>query len=327
MHPGRGSRARSRVAAAGIVISLMLVAQPALADQPIDNADRASVVASYQQWLEPLLAVPTGWNGDLAQCRAGEPSAESQAAVLSAVNYMRALADLPAVSLSPQLSAKSQEAALIMAANDIITHDLPRSARCWSQAGYDGAKNGNLALGWGYAPGALAGTTGARAVVSYMEDAGAGNQIVGHRRWLMFQRLDRIGNGDTDTSNSIYTLTTPRRQGSSTWVPWPTAGYFPRELEPSGRWSLTYPKADFRRARVTVTTPQGKVRVKIAPIRNGYGDNTIVWDMDLPPAYADDPSADYPVTVTVSGIRMGSKRVTKEWTTTLVKAAADPTQG
>jgi len=306
-------------------LTIALLAPVAHADQRIDNADRASVISSYQQWLQPLLAVPTEWNGDLSACRAGQPSEQSQAAVLSAVNYMRALADLPPVRMSSELSGKSQEAALIMAANRDLSHQPPSSWLCWSKEGYDGANNGNLALGWGYGPGQLARTTGARAVVSYMEDPGPGNELVGHRRWLLFQALAEIGNGDTDTSNSIYTLGKSRRKAARSWVAWPTAGFFPAELEPAGRWSLTYPGADFSRAKVTVTTPEGEVPVDLAPVRNGYGDNTLSWDMRLPDAYLADPSADYPVTVKVTGIRLGRKKVTKEWTTTLVKAAAPTT--
>lgn len=310
--------------ATGLVMALLwLQAVPANADEQINTGDRASVISSYQTRLEPLLGVPTGWNGNLKECRAGEPSAESQQAVLSAVNYVRALGGLPAVDLNAELSKKSQQAALIMAANEIITHDLPRRVQCWSQAGYDGARNGNLALGSGFAAGALATTTGPRAVLNYMVDPGSSNDLVGHRRWILYQSLAEIGNGDTDTSNSMYVTGSRLRNPARTWVPWPTAGFFPRELEPEGRWSLSHPKADFRRARVTVSTPQGPLRVRVAPVRSGFGDNTISWDMELPAGYAADPAADYPITVKVTGIRLGGKKIAKEWTTTLVKASAN----
>lgn len=313
--------ARIFTAVAGVLVfGLLTSSTTAAADQAIDNQDRGSVITAYQSWLAPLLLVPTGWDGDLNECRAGKPSTESQQAVRGAVNYMRAMAGLGPVELSEKLSQRSQDAALIMAANDIITHDLPKSARCWTKDGYLGAKNGNLALGYGYGPGQLANVTGARAVVSYMNDPGPGNGPVGHRRWLLFQQLGQIGNGDTDISNSIYLIGSKQQAGSPRWVAWPTAGYFPRELEPNGRWSLTYPKADFRKAKVTVMTPQGEIAVDQYRVRNGYGDNSVSWDMRLPDGYLAEPNADYPVTVTVSGIRVGGRTVTQEWTTTLVKA-------
>ena len=314
-------RRRVLGSAAGVVIAGLLASQgSASAEQSIDRQDRNSVISAYQSWLAPLLLIPTGWDGDLSECRAGNPSTESQQAVLSAVNYMRAMADLKPVSLNDALSKRSQQAALIMAANDIITHDPPKSARCWTEDGYLGAKNGNLALGYGYGPDELANVTGARAVVSYMIDPGPGNGPVGHRRWLLFQKLAEIGNGDTNNANSLYVIGTDQRTRSPKWVAWPTAGYFPRELEPDGRWSLTYPKADFRKAKVTVRTPQGEIPVEKYRVRNGYADNSVSWEMQLPGDYAADPNADYPVSVVVSGIRVGGRTVSHEWTTTLVKA-------
>jgi len=316
-------RARAASAVAGVFICALLATPAAsAAEDSINTQDRAAVVEAYQGWLAPLLQIPTGWSGSLEECRAGSPTPENQQAVLSAVNYMRAMSGLKPVRMSEKLSKRSQDAALIMAANDIITHDLPQSARCWTKDGYLGAKNGNLALGYGWPPGSLATVTGARAVVSYMDDAGPGNGPVGHRRWLLLQTLAEIGSGDTDISNSIYVIGSDQQQSKPIWVPWPTAGYFPRELEPAGRWSLTYPKADFRKAKVMVLTPQGSIPVDQVRIRNGYGDNTISWDMQLPPEYTADDVSDYPVLVQVSDIRVGGKKVTKEWTTTLIKATS-----
>lgn len=305
----------------GVPVGLLLLAPgAAAADHSINTDDRAAVVSAYQAQLAPLLLVPTGWDGSLEECRAGNPSAQSQQAVLGAVNYMRAMAGLAPVRLSDKLSKRSQDTALIMAANDIITHDLPKNVRCWSKDGYLGAKNGNLALGYGWPAGSLATVTGPRAVVSYMNDVGQGNEPVGHRRWLLFHKLAEIGNGDTDISNSLYVIGADQQRSAPNWVAWPTSGYFPRELEPYGRWSLTHPKADFRKAKVTVVTPQGPIAVDQAPVRIGYGDNTISWDMQLPSEYAADPTSDYRVQVKVTGIRVGGKKITKEWTTTLVKA-------
>lgn len=288
----------------------------------INTSDRASVITAYQTWLEPLLAVPTGWNGSIEGCQPGQPSQQNQDAVLSSINYMRAMAGLPAVSLNASMSAKSQAAALIMAANGFLSHTPPQSATCWTKDGYDGASHGNLALGWGYSPDQLTKSTGPRAIVGYMEDDGDGNQLVGHRRWLLSQSLVEVGNGDTSTSNSVYVFGGKTRAPVNAWVSWPTAGFFPRELEPMGRWSLSHPKADFSRAQITVTTDSGKVNtLKYKPVK-GFGDNTISWDMNLPDAARQAGAPDYPVTVTVSGIRLGGKKVSKTWTTTFVTASA-----
>ena len=243
---------------------------------------RSVVIRNYQERLEPLLDVAVGWTGSLATCRAGSTSPASMRATLDAVNYVRSLAGLPAVRLDPVKSAKAQASALIQAANGHLSHSPAASSRCWTRAGATGAAHSNLFL-WQTAPRTLSPGTGPRAIVGYLRDGGSGNLLVGHRRWILYQQLSTIGNGDTDRSNSLYVIPdTYLGQRGTRWISWPTAGYFPRQLEPSGRWSLSYPTADFTRARITVTTPNGKVATLTAPVAVGYGDNTLAWDMTLP---------------------------------------------
>jgi uncharacterized protein YkwD len=307
----------------------------------IDTNDRLAVIQSYQQRLEPLLAVPVGWTGTVKGCKAGTTSLANRRATVAAVNYVRSLAKLKSVSLNRSMSKKAQDAALIMAANNYLTHNPPKSASCWTKSGYDGASHSNLFLGWSSHmadPNYLSDATGARAVIGYMDDDGDNNTVVGHRRWIMFQQLTTIGTGDTDFTNSLYVVSRDRRPSQNIWVSWPTAGYFPQELEPRGRWSLSYPGADFSRAKVTVTAGSNPIKVMKQYVRNGYADNTISWDMRLPGEYAPQPDMwisddsnepqevvvlpDLAVRVVVSGIRLNGKNVSKRWTTTLVQASA-----
>lgn len=336
----------NRVTRVALAASAIMVVAPLLAttsavaapagDVQIRTNDRESVIHSYRQNLEPLLDVPVGWTGSTKECRPGTTTKDSRQATLAAVNYVRSLAGLPSVTLNAGKSDKAQSAALIMAANGYLSHQPTRSASCWSQKGYDGASHGNLFLGWGYGAEDLSDATGPRAVVGYMDDPGDSNVLVGHRRWILYQQQKSIGTGDTDVSNALYVIGNDKRPSANKWVSWPTAGYFPKELEPDGRWSLSYPGADFSRAKVTASTPEGSVKVRQYPVANGYGDNTLSWDMSLPGAYAPQdngwsdpfnestgasgPLDDLPVTVKVSGIRVGGKPVTKTWTTTLVQA-------
>ena len=285
----------------------------------IDTSSRDDVISAYQEWLAPTLTVPADWTGSVADCAAGSVSAAERKATLAAVNYMRAMAGLPPVTLNATFSARAQAAALIMAANRFLTHYPPPRSTCFTKAGSLGAHNGLLFIGWGGGP--MDAPTGARAVVGYMSDPGEGNEPVGHRRWLLYQGLTRIGTGDTDISNSIYVVDGRPHPPGDRWVHWPTAGYFPRELEPRGRWSLTYPAANFDRAKVTVTSPDGRLKVRKHPPRYGFADNSLSWQVDLPESYQSGES-DYPVTVRVTGIRMPDGRpATRTWTTTLVRAA------
>jgi hypothetical protein len=214
------------------------------------------------------------------------------------------------------MARRAQAAALIMAANGWLNHHPPSTAACWTAEGYDGASHGNLSVF----------STGPRAVASYMIDGG-GNLTVGHRRWLLYQQLWAIGSGDVAQNNSIYVLGPRLVTGTVQWVPWPTDGYFPAELEPYGRWSLSYPGADFSTATVAVTAPDGKVIIAPPVVQDGAGDPTIAWDMVLPRTDAFGhlrAGPDYPVTVTVSGIVIDGKVVDHAYTSTLVTADSTP---
>jgi uncharacterized protein YkwD len=308
--------------AIAVATDLPMASSPALA---AEAGDRARVIAAYQSVLEPLLAIPTGFTGNVAACDRGTISEQNAQATLAAVNYIRGLVRLSPVVLNRARSANAQASALIIAANGSLSHQPARDARCWSKSGYVGASHGNLSLGWTEPGGSTGQATGPRAVLGYLADRGQSNAIAGHRRWLLWQGLTEIGTGDTEVSNTIVVIPEPfvSHRGRA-WVSWPPAGAFPRELEPDGRWSLSYPGADFSRARVTMKAPDGRpITVRTNPIANGYADNTLTWEAALPADYSSVPGADYPVKVTVSGVRLpGGKAVSKRWTTTLVRASS-----
>jgi uncharacterized protein YkwD len=314
-----------------VALSLLgTVATPVSASTPtpkdiINNNDRNSVVNAYLNTLKPELDTPTGWTGRTSGCVAGTTSAANKKAGITAINYMRAMADLAPVTVNAGLSKQAQASSLIAEANNNLTHTPNQDALCYTEEGYKGANNGNIGilLNTG-APEPKAETTGARGVIGYMDDPGANNISVGHRRWLLYSRLTQVGLGDTHHASTIVVIGGPEAKPTQQWVTWPTAGFFPRELQPNGRWSISYPGAAFQKATITVTTQDGSISVKKHRVYNGYGDNTLSWDMRLPDKYYDS-TADYPVTVTVKGIKIGSKTVTKTYKVTIVDA--DPTVG
>jgi hypothetical protein len=99
----------------------------------------------------------------------------------------------------------------------------------------------------------------------------------------MYSPTLKMGNGMTATTNALWVVggaSSPSRP-SPPWVSWPTAGWFPAPLEPSGRWSLSSGKdADFSDARVHVQTAAGAGRrVHVYPVVVGYGPNTIAFEV------------------------------------------------
>jgi len=286
-----------------------------VASYTIDHTSRDSVRQAYRSALEPAMSVPIGWNGSVGGCVAGSPSTAAQEATLNAVNFFRQMAALPPVALDPSLSSKAQAAALMMQAKGSLSHSPDPSWPCYTTAGAQAAGVSNLCLG----------CSGATAVAVYMDDPGTGNYAAGHRRWVLYPPQQTMGSGSTSGANALTVIGGwgPRPSGGPTFVPWPSEGYFPVQIEPNGRWSLTADgdvPTDFSQATVTVSQGGMNLPVVVQPVVNGYGDPTIVWDFD--PAYGTG-LADRAFTVTVDNILRGGTRMSYGYTVTLFDANVD----
>lgn len=284
-----------------------------------DPADRESMRQGYLEILKPALATPIGWTGDLASCDAGAPSAAAQQATLTAVNYVRDLVGVEPVVFSTALSAKAQEAALMMARNGDLSHDPPDDWACRTQTGEDAAGRSNLSLG----------ITGAEAIAGYMDDDGAGNEIAGHRRWIIDPRQTTMGSGSVQgsgwqsTANALYVLDSASWQetpaATPEYLPWPVAGYVPVQLEPAGRWSLSASDQDTDFSGASVTVNGSAAGITVHPAQEFYGPPTLVWDFD--PGFAPgDPDRTY--RVVVSGIVVGGVPTSHAYDVTLFDAEA-----
>jgi hypothetical protein len=78
---------------------------------------------------------------------------------------------MPTWHLSQSCICRALQAALVQAANRLLTHNPPSSASCFNQDALTGSRQSNLATGF----------TGAAAVMSYIADFGDFNVAVGHR--------------------------------------------------------------------------------------------------------------------------------------------------
>ena len=282
---------------------------PVRAAAPIDRTSRAAVVNAYRRVYLPALNTPIGWTGNTAGCQAGAVSSAAQSATLAMVNYFRSMVDLPGVTFDPALSAKSQRAALMMSANNALSHSPPTSWRCWSADGAEAAGSSNLALGIG----------GAGAIDLQVADPGTSNTAAGHRRWIMYPPMQTMGSGSTSNANSLWVFGAEGARPHTKAVEWPSAGYFPRELEPAGRWSVSIPGADLDRATVRVTGPTGAVLpITVHRPAYGYGDPTLVWDLGRLGEVAGRGDRTY--RVDVSGIA-GWSSTSHSYRVTLVDAA------
>ena len=243
----------------------------------IDTASRAEVVA---RWNDTYFDnTPFSWSGSIAGCTAGDTTDAFKTAVLRRLNYFRAMAGVPGdLTLDPTLSAKAQQAALMMDAGDSLSHAPASSWACYSAGGAEAA--GKSLLAYSNAP-----TRNVGLLDGYMRDRGANNVTVGHRRWILYPQLAKVGTGDAPQANALWVIGsgTTRTATSSSAIAWPPRGFAPRPLaDPTDRFSVSCPGADFSSASIAMRGDTGQpisVRVE-SRSDNGYGDNTIVWSID-----------------------------------------------
>lgn len=310
----RRGRAIAIAASTALVASASVFgsAAPALAD--IDSSSYAAVANAYTTRYAPAMSDTVGWTGDVDGCVPGTTSSQSQQLSLNAINFDRDLVGLDPITLDTALSAKAQSAALVMSANNALSHDVPTNWDCYTTTAHDAAAASNLYLGG----------AGAKAIDGYMVDPGASNHAVGHRRWILYAPRTTMGTGSTTNSNALYVFGKLASSGyaNPSWVPWPAAGFFPTQLEPQGKWSLTGAAGrsyDFSKATVRVTSSSGHALTvhRYKSVR-GYGSDTLVWWVTgLHHPSVTGTSVHY--RVTVKGIVVGGKKVTKSYVVKLIK--------
>jgi hypothetical protein len=255
------------------------------------------------------LEYPMEWSGNYAGGASGTVSGDWLEATRVRVNFYRAIGGLADnVVFDNGLNLKCQDSALMMSANNALSHFPPESWQWWTQDGYDAANNGNIAIG----------SVGTDAIDGYMADTGGNNASVGHRKWILFPQTTVMGSGDVpgdqaqflNSANTLWVIQQPigpRPTPRDDFIAWPPPGHVPAPLVWS-RWSLHYPDANFTGASVTMESGGQSIPLYInhAGTGSGYPENAIVWvpnNMDTNNRVTwPTPDADETIDVTVSNV-------------------------
>lgn len=239
----------------------------------------------------------SGEGTNIAACKPGVISDANNTKFLRVLNYYRRTAGLfDSCILNKNYNQYAQAAALIMSANSHLTHSPAKSDKCYTENGYNGASHSNLSLG----------ADGVYGMVIQMQDDGASNTSVGHRRWILYPGNTVFGLGSAEGAMALYVLGNEQIEkfdkrnpfnSEKEYVAWPAPGHFPEELLTT-RWSFSMSGVNFDKATVTITS-NGVTKAGVVESRNGsYGLSTLVWnvgDMNV--------KKSIPVTVLVENIQ------------------------
>lgn len=158
----------------------------------------------------------------------------AQADALALTNFIRALAGLEPVTLDPLYTLYAQHGALILAANDVLTHTPEQPAGMPDNVydtGYSGTSMGNIAKFNWMRPSILI-----DGVTYFARDDGDINLgSLGHRRWLLnpYMKATGFGLANAASGNSyvaMYAVDMENTDADWDFVAWPAAGIFPVEL-------------------------------------------------------------------------------------------------
>ncbi len=285
----------------------------------VDNLHRETSQAFYYQYYLPSQGVDPGWTGGYATCSAGTTARALRDAVTLRINYFRAMAGVPAgIALDDGMNAAAQEAALLMAANGRVSHAPDSGWLCYSEQADRAASSSNL----------YAGVHGPRAIDGYIEDPGNLNYHVPHRRWLLYPNTRVMGTGDVPPDDdhigaNALLVWGPRSQlrpqTRDGFVAWPPPGYVPYTVV-FPRWSFSYPDADFRQSTLSMARGDEGIVLTVWQLESGYGENTVVWEPQIPTGVA--PERDLWYTVYINDVIING--VSTDFTYTVI--LYDPTK-
>ncbi len=268
----------------------------------MDTWNRSEVIdatiAEFQR-DEPAVS----FTGNVDECITGTTSQQYRDSIFQRINWYRRMAGVNPVMENPSYTRDAQAAALIMSAHHYVSHYPGDDWACYTDNGAQGARSSNLLFG---------GTSGIRAIDSYMQDSGSSNVAVGHRQWILNPLVTSMGTGEIpSSSNALYVVDIPSIFSDSfeirqprKFVSWPPSGYSPSTTN-WGRWSFKLigqeDFANLSTATVTVSDDNGIVQIEVI-----FKDNeSIVWAMNgdtdsyLQPAPT---SGDHCYTITINNI-------------------------
>ena len=291
---------------------------PLLFNSSIFNIEKKEAVSLYDKYYAGTKINSIPWNGSVNACDPGKLSTEILTMAENRINYFRSATGLQPVTLSEEFNKKAQLTALMMTANNQISHTPAKNWKCYTDSGSDGAKNSNLGIS------DFENFPDLSFITGFILDYGSINNNIGHRKWLLNSKAEKMGYGATGKHEAIYVtgLNTSASPETPEFIAYPPAGYFPHNLV-FEKWSFALPagsEVDFRKARVEMTDGNGKkMNVRILSTEDPwYFDPTLVWQAEdlfskdeikyVRNSLAERGYLDKPITVQITNVQVNSKK-------------------
>ena len=161
-----------------------------------DGDDKTSAADSKTISFDVFKTSSMSATPDINNCYAGKQSEKFRTEFLNELNAVRALHGLPRVSYDYAREDEMMQTALILAANNILTHYPPSNTNCYSDIGAVGARTSSLEMGlrsnmYDYSP--------AESIKNMVHDKlnlFAGD--VGHRLWMLNPFLEKSAYGSVN---------------------------------------------------------------------------------------------------------------------------------
>ena len=217
------------------------------------------------------------------------------------LNLHRFLAGLDEVRVEAPWTGAAQQCALVAHANAKLSHTPPSDWRCWSDVA---AFTSSVSL--------IANRSAPLAIAAFIEDPGNETTMV-HRRWLLSEKLTRIGLGSTDRYACVVVdgrglarmagaaSGPPTEPSARPWVAWPPPGPVPMEVFTSERldeigWTVQSSDDDLDRGSVTVSVDGRELPVRTTHLAPLLGSRSAI--RFVPDGWSTEAGRSYDVRVT-----------------------------
>lgn len=180
-------------------------------------------------------------------------------------NFLRYAAGLPDVETTGELNTRAQHGAVLLAANNALSHAPSKPAGmddAFYKEGALSASTSNISMRYGYSEKTMLES----ALQGCVDDNSSISNLltVGHRQWMLNPRLLYTGFGYAKNAKNYSYITTQAMDKSApeldySFISWPAQGAFPNNIITSDTpWSVTlnpqkYSRPDLNSVKVEVT--------------------------------------------------------------------------